>query len=597
MAAASWSPRLSLACAAALLVLAGAHFAWRVQPILRYEQTAPPFFLDATSCTRFTSTPGAILDYLAAAVAQLNSSLWLGALAFVALLGGIFPGARRALAGLDGRWTTALACGLVALLAALPGRYENEMERTLMGILLSLGAVSAWLAVPARMRVLRPASAGVLTVALFFVAGPVPAALSASLMALQELLVNRRPWLAAACVPALLVVPLWWWFHPAFDPLAAVSNWGGGWTRTLHTLAFLLVPLGLVTGIVLTRWTGDRNQPQPGWLPGSVGLAVVLALWGVTLDTPRKALARFEHAARQQQWDRALTIAQNLPSWTPAARVQLTRVLFHAGRLPEDLFTFPQKRGADLLPGYEVGLDVARTVASSLLELGQVHLAEHMAHESLELEGAKPDILRLLACINVLKGQPEAARVFLLRLRLTPFHRREADRQLQLLAADPTGANQPELNAIRTRLPRTDEPDYRLATESLLRQLLRANPTNRMAFHYLLAHRLLNAQTEELATDLQRLRLFGNPPLPRPCEEALLLHQSSSAPADLHPHKVSPATIERYRRFSPVLQRHSGGQAAAREALAAEFGDTFWFYALFGETAPRPAGTTRPPEP
>lgn len=596
-AAGSWTGCVDAVCATALLVLAGAHFAWRVQPILRYEQTAPPFFLDGAFCARFPAVPGALLDYLAAAVAQLNFSAWIGTMAFVLLLGGIFLGARGLLAGLTGRWATAAACGPVALLAALPGRYEEELERTLLGILLSLGAVCAWLAMPTGWHCVRLASAWGLAVVLFFAAGPLPAALSVTLIVLQELLVRRRPWIAAAGVPVLLVVPLWSWFHPAFNPLATVHHWDSGWTRALHALAFLSVPSGLVAGAALAWRVGSQSRSRPQWLPWCVGLLTAFILCGVTLDTSRKAQAQFEQAIRQQQWHRALTIARRLPTWTPAARVQLTRALFHAGRLPEDLFAFPQRRGVDVLPGYEVGLDVARSVASSLLELGQVDLAEHMAHESLELDGARPDTLRLLAQVNILKGQPDAARVFLKRLRLAPFHRREADHLLQLLAADPTGANQPEVDAIRPRLPRTDEPDYRLATESLLRQLLRANPTNRMAFDFLLAHRLLNTQLEELAADLQSADRFGDPTLPRPCEEALLLYQSSAAPVNLRNHQISPATIQRYRRFTDLLQQYPGKQAAARDALAKEFGDTFWFYAFYGETAPRPAGAMRLPQP
>jgi len=275
-------------------------------------------------------------------------------------------------------------------------------------------------------------------------------------------------------------------------------------------------------------------------------------------------------------------------TWPAAARLDLTRALFHAGRLPEDLFTFPQTRGLDLLPGYDAGLAMARAEAQTLLELGQVNLAEHMAHESLELAGARPETLRLLAQINILKDLPGAARVFLNRLRLMPFRHAEAERLLQLLAADPGGANQAGLSAIRTRLPRTDEPDAGLPTEALLQQLLKANPTNRMAFDFLLAHRLLNTQLDELLADLGRLDGFRDPVLPRPCEEALLLYRdrAPAKPVDLRGRQIRPATIARYRRFSDLIRRYPSQPATARAVLAPEFGDTFWFYALFGETVP-----------
>jgi hypothetical protein len=378
-----------------------------------------------------------------------------------------------------------------------------------------------------------------------------------------------------------------------------VRRWGSGLTLTFHALAFLFVPAWLVMQTVLARWAGgkDRTRARPYfWI---AGLIATLALWWWSLDASQQTLAQLEQAVSRQEWDRALTVARRVRAWPAAARLELTRALFHAGRLPEDLFTFPQTRGLDLLPSYDAGLAMARAEAQTLLELGQVNLAEHMAHESLELAGARPETLRLLAQINILKELPGAARVFLNRLRLTPFRHAEAERQLQLLGADPGGANQPEISAIRTRLPRTDDPDAGLPTERLLRQLLSANPTNRMAFDYLLAHQLLNSHLDELPADLGRLDAFGDPVLPRPCEEAILLYRARAPakPVDLRGRKIRPATIERYRRFSDLIQRYQGQPATARAVLAPEFGDTFWFYALFGETGPVSAAATRSPKP
>ena len=56
-----------------------------------------------------------------------------------------------------------------------------------------------------------------------------------------------------------------------------------------------------------------------------------------------------------------------------------------------------------------------------MFELGQVNEAEHMAQESLEFDGDRPDVLRVLAKINIIKGRPQAAAVFLNALRQIPF--------------------------------------------------------------------------------------------------------------------------------------------------------------------------------
>ena len=59
--------------------------------------------------------------------------------------------------------------------------------------------------------------------------------------------------------------------------------------------------------------------------------------------------------------------------------------------------------------------------------------AEHSAHESLALDGQSPEILERLAKINILKGQPAAARVFLACLGRNFLYRRRSQDYLRRL--------------------------------------------------------------------------------------------------------------------------------------------------------------------
>jgi hypothetical protein len=311
-------------------------------------------------------------------------------------------------------------------------------------------------------------------------------------------------------------------------------------------------------------------------------------VWAL-LDTSQRGSARLERAVARHEWNRALTAAKEVRTWSAGARLQLTRALYHAGRLPEDLLSVPQVRGVDLLPGHEeAGLEMSRALGETLFELGEVNLAERMAHEALEMEGTRPDTLRLLARINVLKERPGAARVFLNRLRLAPFHQAEAGRALEALATDPRGTKDAELSLIRTRWPTTDEAVTRLPTEILLRQLLTANRTNRMAYAYLLSHHLLGGDLARLDEDLASLAALGYTALPRPCEEALALRRppGGDAQPEASGFPVRPAVAARYQRFLGLSRQYQANLPAGRAALAAEFGDTFWYYRAFGQSAP-----------
>lgn len=148
-------------------------------------------------------------------------------------------------------------------------------------------------------------------------------------------------------------------------------------------------------------------------------------------------------------------------------------------------------------------------------------------------------------------------------------------------------------------MPATDEPDADASLDLMLAQSLKANPTNQLALAFLLAHRLLSTQIDQLAEDLARNATAIPAPLPRPCEEALLLRRAriSNAAPTTSDASIRPSTVARYQRFTDVLRQHGSQPAAARASLAREFGDTFWFYALFGETAPTSLAASPPRRP
>lgn len=588
------SPRTQILLGSILLLAgAGLHLAWRVDPALRFDLVARPFFTDGPFFWKFHAVPGGLLDYAAAWAAQVTGHPWLGPWLLAGLLACLFLAARRVLAAVPGPDPTGAAWLFIALAAALPGRYEAETERTVLGLLVALCAGAAWLEVPGRLPRLRWAVCWLLAGVLFWMAGTLPATLFAAVAALGQWLGERRPWTALGCGLAMLLGLLWKTLRPSFQPFATVGQWGDGLTLALHGALHLFVPAWLFLGVAVVWWQGTGRGLQPGRFHRWALLAACCALIGACVDPSRRTLAQLAQSTHRREWDRARTAAANLHAWTATARLQLVRTLHHTGRLPDDLFCYPQQRGWDLLPAYDVGLEMCGAQADTLLELGQVNLAEHMAHEALELEGPRPAMLGTLATINILQGRPEAARMFLRRLRLVPFHQKDADRALQALAEDPAGVNRPTLAAIRARIPRSDEPEPKLPTDTLLRQLLQSNPTNRMAFDYLIAHDLLTSQFDALVADLARLDTFGQSTLARPCEEALLFHQSQTrgSALDLHGRRISDASQDRFRRFTEASRRVQGQPAAARAALASEFGDTFWFYHLFGESA---AASTSP---
>lgn len=598
----SWATAAALALA---LVLAALHLALRVEPALRYELLGPVFFVDAPFAARFAGVVGGWLEYAAAAIAQLSQYNAAGTAVFLTLW--------AMSAGLAGRifqaaWPRGAGAGMLGwltLLAALPGRYRGNLESALLGQALALGLAAAWAALPPKVDAGRWLGLLAAATGTFHLAGALPVGLLVATVALLEFTVRRRAGFALLCVLPASLVPLWMALRPGYEPLAAMRDWGDTPTTVLAAATYAFVPgwLALGAALDLARRLGGGGagaEPAPRGRPGlrwAVGLALAAVCVWTALDTSRRAGARLDRAVARGAWSDARAAASDLRHWSPAARLQVTRAWYHAGRLPEDLFSIPQTRGPELLPGLEAGLEPSRALAGLLFELGQVNLAERYAHEALELDGSRPDLLRLLARINVVKDRPEAARVFLNRLRLAPFHQAEARQALADLTRDPRGLADPELAQVRGRWPPTDVPVSLLATEVLLRQLLTANRTNDLARACLVAHQLLSLDLDGLERDGAWRAPAGPGTLPRPCEEALLWHHQpgGTQPPAAGELPVRPEIVARFQRFLQIGGRHRGDPAAARAALAPEFGDTFWFYAVFGTTAPTAGSRPTPP--
>ncbi|MGB2821438.1 MAG: DUF6057 family protein, partial [Phycisphaerae bacterium] len=326
-------------------------------------------------------------------------------------------------------------------------------------------------------------------------------------------------------------------------------------------------------------------------------LAVCAAAAWASLDTGRRRVLRIDSLARHEDWPAVLREARRLPlrHFNSPVINNVDRALFHTGRLPDEMFAYPHKLG---MPGLTLYIGSRYIPANGrtcmktsdlFFELGHVNEAEHMAYEALELLGDQPHLLKRLFLVYVLKGQPTAARTYLAALEKSPFHAAEARRHRELLDEDPNLPHLEEIRQSRLRMPRIDSGPWPTA-EQLLLHLLHANPRNRMAFEYLMAHYLLARQHGKVAANLARLRDFGAVEVPRHYAEALMLHayelrvRGIVRPIPLHGLRLDPGLQRRLEEFLRIRSRFGNDPVGAREALKDDFGDTYFFYYTFGMT-------------
>lgn len=398
------------------------------------------------------------------------------------------------------------------------------------------------------------------------------------------------------------------------DGVSSGEGWSAGYRisgpterMTLLCLYFFFVCIPIV--LVFREWaarmgTAASGSGQAGrvaaWLK-PLGAILALSAIGIsvawlTLDRTARIALRTNYLARMERWGEFLEQIDRYPTreYPESVMTDVDRALFETGRLGSEMFSYPQH--PDVL--FELGKTAAARKGGCevLLELGRVNEAEHAALEALEMYGERPEILRLLADVYVLKRRPEVARVFLNVLSRDLIHGPWAEDRLRSLDDDPLLSADPKIRHLRSIMPLTD-----MVTESkelMLLSLLARNRTNRMAFEYLMAYYLLTRQPDKVALHIDRLDDFGPhdtecPAVPQHYAEAVLLYAHNvnrplEQPPNLKDRTVRGETLRRVQQILQIAFDYQNDEAAMREVLATRFPNSSCRYLLTGKSGGTP---------
>ena len=550
--------------------------------------------------------PGGVAEYAAAWIAQFSYWPWIGAMILTFLAGVLCLLTGRVLAllgGDDARWLRYVPA---ILLLMQYGRYY--LYRT-DGLTVSFALLLVYLLARAPRR-----RANARLVA-FAVCGAAVYALASDgylvfvlLLAIHEFFKARRATSGAICLLVGVVVPglvgrLLFDLdllascrrglpcHARPDAVGAVVTYAFHAFFPLAGLACVLWPT------VRRKWAiADRRLPQvwrDGRLRRPVGtLALLLVTAGglsLTLNHVTRARLRVDNFARQRMWEEALAEAKHLPAeyFDELVCHDVNRALFHTGRLADDMFCYPQLvKGLLIHPRRDLTLGALAQIRNYVkrsqthYELGHLNRAEHDAHEALELARYNPTVLRQLAMIQIVKENPDAARVFLHALSKDLIHHEWADRRLRELDADPFLAADDEVRQIRSRML----PEGRgvgMTRADFFLPLLRQDKGNRMAFEYLMAFSLVTGYCDQAVACLGYLDDMGHAKgnLPRHYAEAVLLHeQISGTRVDLHGWRIDPMMTQRFKFFTLGLANARGDPVRAKKVLGELYGDTYYYF-------------------
>ena len=596
-----------------------------------------PIYLRGTAFFQsFVARPGGLIEYLSALCSQYYYYPCWGPLILTIV---------ACMAYLSSDWLIRLGGSAGArplryvppmLMLVIYNQYTFRLENCIAPVVALIAAVGYSLAinrvraVPIRFVLFCVAAGG-----LYYAVGG-PFVLFVVWCGLYELQARRRHVLGGACLLIGLCIPLlgMWLFN--VTPVDAYSRpsgllasektasgaysseeflpeddslWGtrdesrsiGGPVKTMVLAAFYLFFVLVSACFPFGRWLANLRSALAS-RTGKVGryrlsgkltlvyglLALLTASACVAWCTPwrsARAVLRANYLARMEMWPEFLEQIGSCPSreYPGSVMLDINRALFETGQLGSKMFAYPQKH--DTLVRFGSLALPCKGGGEILLELGRINEAEHAALEALEVGGDRPETLRLLATIYIVKRRSETARVFLGTLSKDVVHGQWAREYLRRLDEDPLLSSDPRIRHLQSIMPLTDMPLDDNSQEKMLLALLARNPKNRMALEYLMAYYMLTGQGGKVGCNINRLDDFDEAAIPEHYGEAILVYSFKTRQVvDLGPRRINPRTVGQVREVFRLAYDHREDKEALDEALAAKFPGSCWRYFLTGRS-------------
>jgi hypothetical protein len=279
--------------------------------------------------------------------------------------------------------------------------------------------------------------------------------------------------------------------------------------------------------------------------------------------------------ASRENWDKVAALAaEDRRSEVGTYYYNLANAMHD--QLPDKLLDYyqPFERGLFLPVGTQSTPFKIACAGDVWFALGYMPLAERDAMLGMLFSPAHTGsrYLRRMAETNLVSGDYEAASKYLRMLLNSPRDRKWAQERFP-------GQWSPDY-ALRIAEKRNLMPQFDLVhgmdqAPIILRVLLGANYTNKMALDYLLCYDLLTKDLDAFVGDfdpsLTRSHLY---------EEAMLIFLAAKGgmnAENLAHYHISQANFQRFNRFVAIYKRDNG----SGRNLTDEFGKTYWYYFYF----------------
>jgi hypothetical protein len=563
-----------------------------IKPCLYFQRSASTFIFDHNYIHQFFNFPGGLTELTGSFLSQFYYHSWLGAGVIVGTLILIFIIMRRILCHVY-KHTVDLSYIPVILLLSLHTEYDHAIT-TDIGILLSL--IFFYMYVRAyREQIKTNAFVFLLLTLLLYYLAAGWIFLFILLAVIYDLLFTGKIVPVFIYVTAAVIVPYFAYAHVCimsltksyFFLLPFSINYYSNWYPHAALLIFplILVVSGfmhrLPEGHKAVRFFKSAIATYPMYIISGVLLITLLFL---SAQNKGRIVLLFDYYAAEHQWERVIELAANHNPEHVVQMVQINRSLYHRHELLNKMFAYRQDwRAEGLIPSLEFCYAYPMLRSDLFFEMGHLNESQHWALEELSPYGDTPRNIVRLAQITILKQNEAAAHSFISLLEKTLFYSKQSGYYRTLITDKNRIASDLYLHAVTNMIPADDFLINANDPFADLEELVLTNNKNRMVFEYLMASFLLSFRLNKMIKYLPLLNYFPYPELPAHIEEGILayMYLSGDRNIDLGRFHIKPLTLQRFRQFVTVLNRHKDNIEAARNELQHSFSDTYWYYSTF----------------
>ncbi len=355
---------------------------------------------------------------------------------------------------------------------------------------------------------------------------------------------------------------------------------GVSYYRIPATLPYLLMVLPAVVWFISNV---VRLLPKASRVVNAVEVALAVGLLGVLADVgfdkKKYELIEYDYLVRAKDWNAIIAKAERRTPDLPMSVSATNLALGMTNQLGERAFDFYQRGAEGLLPGFERNFATTQLTGEIYFHLGLVNTAQRMAFEAMEAipnYNKSARVMKRLAETNLINGQYQVARKYLLMLKKTIFYRPWAQRTLAMLGDENTINAHPLYGTMRQYRLQEDFLFSDRELDKICGRLFMHNQQNRMAVQYLLLMPLLDRDVPRFMSYVQLVqnKIQYNP---RAAQEAIafaFMQQRRQPPRGL----VSQLVLQQMNEFARVYG--SGGKDAPG---LERFRNTVWYYLTVGK--------------